>query len=82
MKMNCLEMGKEKLLQLGDDGNRLDYQGPQTEDDKHDDLLDVEFITSREFWIKVKSGLHQSKVSKWWIDIMCTFKWFVAAKII
>ena len=31
MKMNCLEMGKEKLLQLGDDGNRRDYQGPQTE---------------------------------------------------
>ena len=51
MKMNCLEMGKEKLLQLGDDGNRLDYQGPQTEGDKHDDLLDVEFTTSRELWI-------------------------------
>lgn len=51
MKMNCLEMGKEKLLQLGDDGNRLECQGPQTEDDKHDDLLDVEFTTSRDFWI-------------------------------
>ena len=58
MKINCLEMGKEKLLQLGDDGNRLDYQGPQTEGDKHDDLLDVEFTTSRELWIQVKSGLH------------------------
>ena len=44
-------MGKEKLSQLGDDGNRLDYQGPQTEDDKYDDLLDVEFTISREFWI-------------------------------
>ena len=59
--MNCLEMGKEKLLQRGDDSNRRDFQGPPTEDGNHGDLLDVEFTTSREFWIKVKSGLHQSK---------------------
>ena len=62
--MNCLEMGKEKLLQSGDDSNRRDCQGPPTEDDNYGDLLDTEFTTSREFWIKVKSGLHQPKVSK------------------
>ena len=82
MRMNCLEMGKEKLLQHGDNSNRRECQGPPTEDDNHGDLLDVEFTTSREFWIKVKSGLHQSKVSKWWRDIICTVRWFVAAKII
>lgn len=67
-------MGKEKLLQRGDDSNRRDCQGLPAEDDNHCDLLDVEFTTSREFWIKVKSGLHQSKVSKWWRDIICTVR--------